>query len=99
VIHAMFLGFTISMIMAHAPSILPAVLRRALPYHPVLIVPAALMHAGLVLRLWIGDGYGVGAAWQAGGLINIIALLLFVVVAAGLIARAAAVARARVSNR
>ena len=39
VIHAVFLGFTMSMIMAHAPVILPAVLRRPLPYHPVLIVP------------------------------------------------------------
>ena len=29
VVHAVFLGFTISMIMAHAPTILPAVLRGA----------------------------------------------------------------------
>jgi hypothetical protein len=81
VIHAVFLGFTVSMIMAHAPSILPAVLRRALPYRPLLIVPAALLHASLALRLWIGDGYGVQAAWQAGGVLNIAALLLFVVLA------------------
>src|SRR5690606_13425003 len=33
VVHAVFLGFTLSMIMAHAPVILPAVVRRPLPYH------------------------------------------------------------------
>jgi len=81
VIHAVFLGFTLSMIMAHAPVILPAVLRRPLPYHPALIVPAVLLHLSLVLRLWAGDGLGVRLAWQAGGILNITALLLFIVVA------------------
>ncbi|MGJ3560865.1 hypothetical protein ACR6C2_30325 [Streptomyces sp. INA 01156] len=38
-VHCVFLGFVISMIMAHAPVILPAVLRRPLPYRPVLAVP------------------------------------------------------------
>ena len=82
VIHSVFLGFTISMIIAHAPTILPAVLRRALPYHPLMIVPAALLHVSLALRLWIGDAYGVRGAWQVGGALNITALLLFVAVAA-----------------
>ena len=52
VVHAVFLGFTLSMIMAHAPVILPAVLRRPLPYHPAMIAPAALLHGSLALRLW-----------------------------------------------
>lgn len=81
-IHAVFLGFTLSMIMAHAPVILPAVLRRPLPYHPALLVPAVLLHLSLALRLWVGDGLGVRLAWQAGGILNITALLLFIVVAA-----------------
>jgi hypothetical protein len=85
VVHAVFLGFTISMIMAHAPVILPAVLRRPLPYHPVLLVPLVLLHVSLALRLWIGDALGVPAAWQIGGALNITALLLFVVLAAGLV--------------
>ncbi len=82
VVHAVFLGFTLSMILAHAPVILPAVLRRPLPYHPVMLVPAVLLHLSLVLRLWVGDGLGVPWAWQAGGVGNILALLLFVAVAA-----------------
>src|SRR5690606_34554771 len=34
VLHSVFLGFVMSMIMAHAPVILPAVLRVPLPYRP-----------------------------------------------------------------
>ena len=82
VVHAVFLGFAISMIMAHAPVILPAVLRRPLPYHPLLLVPLVLLHLSLALRLWVGDALGVPAAWQVGGVLNIVALLLFVVLAA-----------------
>jgi len=82
VIHAVFLGFTVSMIMAHAPVILPAVLRRPLPYHPALLVPAVLLHVSLVLRLWVGDGLDVRLAWQLGGILNIVALLVFIVLAA-----------------
>ncbi len=77
VVHAVFLGFTLSMIMAHAPVILPAVLRRPLPYHPVTIAPAVLLHGSLALRVWGGDARGVHLAWQVGGVLNITALLLF----------------------
>ena len=81
VIHAVFLGFTLSLIMAHAPVIFPAVLRCPLPYHPALVVPAVLLHLSLALRLWVGDALGVRVAWQVGGVLNITALLLFVVLA------------------
>jgi hypothetical protein len=87
VVHAVFLGFTLSMIMAHAPVILPAVLRRPMAYHPALLVPAALLHVSLVLRLWIGDALGVNAAWQVGGALNIAALLGFVGVVVWSVAR------------
>ncbi|MFD1826493.1 MULTISPECIES: hypothetical protein [Mumia] len=83
VLHAVFLGFTLSMVMAHAPVILPAVLRRPLPYHPALIVPATLLHASLVLRLWVGDALGSHGAWVTGGVLNIVAVLSFLAVAIG----------------
>jgi hypothetical protein len=86
-LHAVFLGFTLSMIMAHAPVILPAVLRRPLPYHPVLLLPLGLLHASLVIRLWLGDALGSATAWRAGGVLNIAALLLFLVLAAWSAAR------------
>ncbi|WP_315095050.1 hypothetical protein [uncultured Cellulomonas sp.] len=79
--HAVFLGFVMSMIMAHAPSILPAVLRRPLPYRPVMYGPAALLHASLLARVLLGDAYGWPVLVQWGGVLNIVAVLLFVVVA------------------
>lgn len=88
VIHAVFLGFTMSMIMAHAPVILPAVLRCRLPYHPVMIAPPVLLHASLLLRLCVGDGHGVDLARQIGGSLNVVALLGFAVITAGAVIRA-----------
>lgn len=83
VIHAVFLGFTMSMIMAHAPVILPAVLRCRLPYHPVMIAPPVLLHASLLLRLCVGDAHGVELARQIGGALNVVALLGFAAITAG----------------
>ena len=82
VVHAVFLGFVMSMVMAHAPVILPAVLRRPLPYRGVMVVPAALLHASLALRVGVGDVRGVEWAWQAGGVLNVVSVLLFAGVAA-----------------
>ncbi|WP_240646156.1 multicopper oxidase domain-containing protein [Georgenia sp. SYP-B2076] len=82
VLHAVMLGYVISMIMAHAPVILPAVLRRPLPYHPVMYAPVALLHASLVFRLAVGDARDLTWAVQLGGTFNIVAVLGFVGVAA-----------------
>lgn len=82
VVHAVFLGFGISMVMAHAPIILPAVLRRPLPYRPIMWIPLALMHSGLVIRIGVGDLRGDETLWRLGSVVNIVALLLFFVVAA-----------------
>ncbi|WP_198418724.1 hypothetical protein [Cryobacterium lactosi] len=79
--HAVFLGFVMSMIMAHAPTILPAVLRRPLPYRPVMYLPAALLHVSLLARVLFGDAYGWPVLVQWGGVFNIVAVLLFVAIA------------------
>lgn len=89
VVHAVMLGFVLSMIMAHAPVILPAVLRRPLPYTPLMYGPAAVLHASLLLRLAVGDARGVHWALQAGGVLNIVAVLAFVAVAVNSALRAA----------
>lgn len=80
-LHAIFLGFVISMIMAHAPVILPAVLRKPLPYRWFLYLPVALMHASLALRLLGGDAWSSMWALHWGGALGVIAILLFVVLA------------------
>ncbi|WP_198668724.1 hypothetical protein [Homoserinimonas sp. OAct 916] len=82
VLHAIFLGFTMSMIMAHAPVILPAVLRKPLPYRPILYLPVLLLNLSLVLRVIAGDGTDTPILVQWGGILNVVAVLLFVVLAA-----------------
>ncbi|MDP9883503.1 hypothetical protein J2W21_000993 [Sinomonas atrocyanea] len=86
-LHAVFLGFVMSMVMAHAPVILPAVLRRPLPYRPAMWAAAVLLHATLLLRLGVGDARGDAAAWQWGGAGNVLAVLAFVLLAAYSVAR------------
>ncbi|MEO5918120.1 MAG: hypothetical protein ABIQ17_01030 [Candidatus Limnocylindrales bacterium] len=78
-LHALFLGFVISMVFGHAPVILPAVLRTPLPYRPRFYAHLVLLHAGLLLRIVGGDLLGSETAWQTGGVLNVTALLLFVV--------------------
>ena len=81
VIHAIFIGYTMSMIMAHATVILPAVIRRPLPYRTIMWSAAGVVHVGLVLRVWVGDGLMVPLAHQMGGFLNVIGLLAFFIIA------------------
>ena len=81
VVHAVFLGFGVSMIMAHAPLIFPAVLGRPLPYRPAMWAPLGLLHAGLVLRV-VGDILGRGLPWQIGSVVTVLSLLAFAATAA-----------------
>ncbi|MGC5584662.1 hypothetical protein ACPYOC_10000 [Ornithinimicrobium sp. W1665] len=97
VVHSVFLGYAMSMVLAHAPVILPAVLRVRLPYTPWMWAPLALLHATLLVRVVAALLSGVASApdgtvatWTgaAGG--NVAALLLFVLTA---VATALAAAR------
>lgn len=85
--HAVFLGFVITMIMAHAPLILPAVLRVSIPYHPALYAPMVLLQLGLLLRLIGGDAWGSLPALQVGGAASAVAIVLFAVTAAAVAVR------------
>ncbi len=76
VLHAVFLGFVISMIFGHAPIILPGLLPIPVDYRRVYYAHLVLLHFSLLLRI-AGDL----AAWQPlrqwGGLLNVVAILLF----------------------
>jgi len=77
-LHAIFLGFVFSMIFAHAPIILPTITGVALPFQRIFYLHVALLHAGLLLRV-AGD-IGLALSPQRwGGLLNTLAILLFVV--------------------
>lgn len=76
-LHAVLLGFVFSMVFGHAPIILPAVLRVAVPYTPYFYLPLVLLHVSLMIRV-AGDWTPL-AQWRAwGGALNGIALLAFV---------------------
>ena len=88
-LHAVFLGFVFSMVFAHAPVIVPAVLRVRMPYHPIAAyLPLVLLHASLALRLIGGDAVGDLTAWQVGGVLNEVAILLFLGLTVGTVVRA-----------
>lgn len=89
VVHATFLGFAISMVMAHAPVILPAVLSTKLPYRPILWAPLAVLHTGLLVRV-SGNLLGGGSPvpYQTGSVLTILAVLLLAVTAVYLVATA-----------
>jgi hypothetical protein len=79
-LHALFLGFVIGMVFAHAPVIVPAVFRAAVPYRPHFYGPVLVLHTSLLLRLLGGDLAGNQLAWQVGGVLNEVALLCFIAV-------------------
>ena len=87
-LHAVLLGFVFSMVIGHAPIIIPAVLRVAVPYSSYLYAPLALLHASLIIRL-AGD-WMVFPPWRAwGSALNGLALLIFVLGTLGAVIRGA----------
>lgn len=76
ILHALFLGFVFSMIFAHAPVIFSAVLNLPVTYKPGFYVHLTLLHVTLILRI-SGDLSGWTGGREAGGLLNVFVILLF----------------------
>ncbi|HRP28372.1 MAG TPA: hypothetical protein PLG77_08090 [Burkholderiaceae bacterium] len=76
-LHALTLGFVFAMVFGHAPIIFPAVLRVAVPYHPLFYAPLGLLHAGLALRI-VGDAADGFEATRWGAMLSALALLAFI---------------------
>jgi hypothetical protein len=76
ILHATLVGFILSMILGHAPIILPALLGTMLTFKKAFYFNLALLHASLALRILgdLGKWYTL-RSW--GGLLNEVALLLF----------------------
>jgi hypothetical protein len=55
-LHAVLIGFVLSMVFGHALIILPAVTRLRISYTPVLYVPLVVLHVSLALRIIGGLG-------------------------------------------
>lgn len=77
-LHALGLGFVFSMILAHAPLIVPVIARVQMRFVPFFYVPLVLLHASLVLRLGAPGGFDTPALRLAGGVLNAAALVVFV---------------------
>ena len=80
-LHALGLGFIVSMVMGHAPVILPAVARVKLLFGTFFYVPLVALHASLVLRL--GFGTLEPSLRTAGAALNAAALALFALTVLG----------------
>ncbi|MES2785918.1 MAG: hypothetical protein V4684_10680 [Pseudomonadota bacterium] len=80
-IHALGLGFVVSMIMGHAPVILPAVARVKLRFGLYFYLPLALLHLSLALRL--GPGLADRVPRAEGAILNAIAIAFFAATVAG----------------
>jgi nitrite reductase (NO-forming) len=77
-LHAIFLGFVFSMIFAHAPIILPTVTGLALPFHNAFYLHAGLLHVSVLLRV-AGDLGWWPSLQRWGGMLNVLAILLFLI--------------------
>jgi hypothetical protein len=80
-LHALGLGFVFSMVMGHAPVILPAVAGTKMQFGWPFYLPLALLHASLALR-FAGDAFAPGLRMAAATL-NAAALALFAATAIG----------------
>lgn len=94
-LHALLLGFVMSMVFGHAPLIGPALLRVRLPFHAVLYLPLLFLHVGVLLRSASPlHGWAPGKAWggalSAGAIGLFVALLVVLGVSASMAARPAA---------
>lgn len=78
-LHTVLVGFVLSMVLAHAPIILPAVARLEVPFVRALYLPLAALHLGVALRA-LGDLTLEPTARRAGSVLTALALGLFALV-------------------
>lgn len=76
-LHAFLLGFVFSMIFGHMPIILPALTGIKLHYTPLLYGHLVLLHTTLIYRMY-GNLALDFTARRHGGLLNVVAVLLFI---------------------
>lgn len=86
-VHAVFLGFVMSMVFGHSIIVVPVFTNLSFPYHPVMWLSLALLHGSLMVRAY-GDLSLSFEVKQWGGMLNAAALVLFAVVAVVTVLRA-----------
>ncbi|MDO4613020.1 MAG: hypothetical protein Q4B10_03025 [Actinomycetaceae bacterium] len=81
IIHALTVGCLISMIMAHAPVIAPALLRRSIAVTPASWVGLVALETTLFVRI-VGAGRDEEALWRGGVVGGIVAFIIYGVASA-----------------
>lgn len=76
-LHSVLLGFVMAMVFAHAPIIMPAILSAPFRFRSALYAPVVALHLGLLARI-AGDLSGSSPLRSWGGLLNVLAVMLFV---------------------
>ncbi|NOX37279.1 MAG: hypothetical protein GXO78_07065 [Calditrichaeota bacterium] len=77
-LHTFFVGFVFSMIFGHAPIIFPAILDLKIHFHNRFYFHLILLHIGLLVRT-ISDLIYWMPGKQIGGVLNVLAILLFLI--------------------
>jgi len=75
-LHSIFLGFVFSMIFAHAPVIFTSIIGIEIGYKPSFYSHYLLLHISLIIRI-LGDLLERSDIRLLGGILNVIAILLF----------------------
>jgi hypothetical protein len=78
ILHVVFIGFVISMIFGHSPIIFPAILGVPINFQPAFYIQLILLHTSLALRV-IADYANWHTLRMWGGLLNEVAILMFIV--------------------
>jgi len=79
ILHAVFIGFVLSMVMGHALIIFPGLTGVALRYSPWLFAPLLVLHLGLAVRI-LGDLLEIGTFRSASGPMVLVAIISFALV-------------------
>jgi hypothetical protein len=79
ILHAVFIGFVLSMVMGHALIIFPGLTGVELRYSPWLFAPLLVLHLGLAVRT-LGGLLELGALRSASGPMVLVALISFATV-------------------
>jgi hypothetical protein len=89
-LHAVFLGFVVSMVFGHALIVFPAILGRPMPFRHAFYLHLVLLHGSVIVRLIgdLSDDFGRWRAW--GGALNAVAIAVFVVNSASSLAHSSA---------
>jgi hypothetical protein len=75
-LHALFLGFVISMVFAHAPIVLPAIVGVDVVWRSAFVSHLVLLHASLALRV-VADLFAWPDVVRWASLLNVLAIVLF----------------------